>query len=253
MESAATSDEGMESLLRNFEQIYQGYKDALLEIQSLKTSRNYETRRYEALEATCNDLKTDNEQLRRLFNEPLSKFVDEMKYRTKCQSLTKELEKANSKLLSLEDDHRKMIKMLKHENEQKIHDLEKQVSCSLHKQASDQALMNQLQQDLATHETHIEILTSNFEQVTADLQSKFNSEIQELKDLLLAEQEEKNKLQVKLQNAENELQIIKKKQINQQRDSISLHHVETLKQKIMKLRKENESLKRQVSVGVGYF
>lgn len=31
-----------------------------------------------------------------------------------------------------------------------------------------------------------------------------NSEIQELKDLLLAEQEEKNKLQVKLQNAENE-------------------------------------------------
>ncbi|RWW70803.1 hypothetical protein BHE74_00021500 [Ensete ventricosum] len=216
-------------------------------MQSLKTSRNYETRRYEALEATCNDLKTDNEQLRRLFNEPLSKFVDEMKYRTKCQSLTKELEKANSKLLTLEDDHRKMIKMLKHENEQKIHDLEKQVSCSLHKQASDQALMNQLQQDLAAHETHIEILTSNFEQVTADLQSKYNSEIQELKDWLLAEQEEKNKLQVKLQKAENELQIIKTKQVNQQRDSISLHHVETLKQKIMKLRKENESLKRQVT------
>ncbi|KAJ8505533.1 hypothetical protein OPV22_006419 [Ensete ventricosum] len=195
MELAATSDEGMESLVRNFEQIYQGYKDVLLEMQSLKTSRNYETRRYEALEATCNDLKT---------GPATFDITQRMKYRTKCQSLTKELEKANSKLLSLEDDHRKMIKMLKHENEQKIHDLEKQVSCSLHKQASDQALMNQLQQDLAAHETHIEILTSNFEQVTADLQSKYNSEIQELKDWLLAEQEEKNKLQVKLQKAENE-------------------------------------------------
>ena len=34
------------------------------------------------------------------------------------------------------------------------------------------------------------------------------------------------------------------KQAEQQRDSVSVQHVEALKQKVMKLRKENESLNR---------
>lgn len=90
--------------------------------------------------------------------------------------------------------------------------------------------MNQLQQELATHETHIEILTSNLEKGAADLQSKCmyviwknyvylqlhlrvqklmfsqadDYEIQELNSWLRSEQEENRKLRLKLQNAENE-------------------------------------------------
>ncbi|XP_074584415.1 protein At-4/1 [Curcuma longa] len=239
--------EELETLVRDFDRIYQGYNDALLEIQSLKMSYNCEVMKREALEATCNDFKAENEKLRRSHHESWSKFVDEMAYRAKCQRLTEEIREANFKLLSLGAEHEKMIDMLKQEHNQKIHELEKQVSCSLDKQASDQILINQFQQELVTHETHIEILTSNLEMVTSDLQSKYDSEILELKSQLLAEQNEKNDLQVKLQNTENELQIMKQKQEKQQRDSISLHHVETLKQKIMRLRKENESLKRQVA------
>lgn len=41
---------------------------------------------------------------------------------------------------------------------------------------------------------------------------------------------------------------LKTKQPEEQRVTISIHHKETLKQKIMKLRKENESLKRQLHV-----
>lgn len=41
---------------------------------------------------------------------------------------------------------------------------------------------------------------------------------------------------------------LKTKQAEEQRASISIRHIETLKQKIMKLRKENESLKRQLHV-----
>ncbi|WOL13841.1 protein At-4/1 isoform X2 [Canna indica] len=177
--------------------------------------------------------------------KPLAMILKQMTYRAKCQSLTEEIGKTNSKLIGLEEEHRKTIDMLKQENEKKIHDLEMQVSCALHKQASDQVMINQLQQELAVHENHTMMITSNFEKHAADLQSKYESEIQELKYCLLAEQEEKYKLQLELKNAENELQVIKKQQEKQQRDSISLHHVETLKQKIMKLRKENESLKRQ--------
>ncbi|XP_042409690.1 protein At-4/1-like isoform X3 [Zingiber officinale] len=222
--------EELETLVRDFDRIYQGYNDALLEIQSLKMSCNCEVMKREALEATCNDFKAGR-----------------MTYHAKCQRLTEEIREANIKLLSLGAEHEKMIDMVKQECNQKIHDLEKQVSCSLDKQASDQVLINQFQRELVTHETHIDILTGNLEMVTSDLQSKYDAEILELKSQLLAEQNVKNDLQVKLQNTENELQIMKQKQEKQQRDSISLHHVETLKQKIMRLRKENESLKRQVA------
>lgn len=73
-----------------------------------------------------------------------------MAYRAKCQSVTEEIKKANRQILSLQEvsffhfyssqflkicqvriffyqEQRKMIDMVKQENEQKIHDLEKQV------------------------------------------------------------------------------------------------------------------------------
>ncbi|VAI55376.1 unnamed protein product [Triticum turgidum subsp. durum] len=43
------------------------------------------------------------------------------------------------------------------------------------------------------------------------------------------------------------VRILKMKQAEQQRDSVSVQHVESLKQKVMKLRKENESLKRRLA------
>jgi hypothetical protein len=46
------------------------------------------------------------------------------------------------------------------------------------------------------------------------------------------------------------VRITRMKQAEQQRDSVSVQHVETLKQKVMKLRKENESLKRRLASSV---
>jgi uncharacterized protein YlxW (UPF0749 family) len=43
------------------------------------------------------------------------------------------------------------------------------------------------------------------------------------------------------------VRIMKMKQAEQQRDSVAVQHVEALKQKVMKLRKENESLKRRLA------
>jgi uncharacterized protein YlxW (UPF0749 family) len=43
------------------------------------------------------------------------------------------------------------------------------------------------------------------------------------------------------------VRITRMKQAEQQRDSVSVQHVETLKQKVMRLRKENESLKRRLA------
>nr|CAD1827621.1 unnamed protein product [Ananas comosus var. bracteatus] len=214
MGAITMSDEAMESLLRSFDQISQGYKDALAEIQSLRLTYSSENRRCEALETTYNGLKIDNERLRKLYAETLFKFANHMKCHIESRSLKSELEKANCRLLNLEEEHKRTIAILKQENELKIHDIANQLNCSLLQREADEATIKQLQLDLAARESHITTLSEKLGQVTTDVDTK--------------------------------LKLMKIRQAEQLMDSVSIHHVEILKQKIMKLRKENESLKRQL-------
>ncbi|VFR02840.1 unnamed protein product [Cuscuta campestris] len=68
-----------------------------------------------------------------------------------------------------------------------------------------------------------------------------------LKDCLLVEQEEKAELSKKLQDLEKELTVSRTKLVESRQDLTSNRNVDALKQKIMKLRKENEVLKRQIT------
>lgn len=120
------------------------------------------------------------------------------------------------------------------------------VRCLLLQIAANEATINHLHKDSAAHKTHIQALMNRLEQVQFDVESKYRQEIQDLKDCLMVEQEERNISTKKLQNLEKELLISRTKLVEQQRDLASNRHVDTLKQKIMKLRKENEVLKRKV-------
>ncbi|GMP36739.1 hypothetical protein CsSME_00008760 [Camellia sinensis var. sinensis] len=128
----------------------------------------------------------------------------------------------------------------------KINDLETQIRGFLIQKAADEATIKQLHEDLDLHKIHLESLTSKLEQVHFDVESRYHREIQDLKDCLMAEQEEKNELNKKLQNLDKEMLIIRTKLSDHQRDLTSNRQVETLKQKIMKLRKGNEVLQRQL-------
>uniref|UniRef100_A0A453NBL6 Uncharacterized protein n=1 Tax=Aegilops tauschii subsp. strangulata TaxID=200361 RepID=A0A453NBL6_AEGTS len=171
----------------------------------------------------------------------------QIKYHTEAQSLKEELGKANSRLLSMEEEHKREVEQLKHDNEMNCNALESKLSCALVQQAADEAAIKQLKLDLGAHKAHIDMLGSKLEQVTAEVHMKYKNDIQDLHDVIMVEQEEKDDTQRKLKTAENELRILKMKQAEQQRDSVSVQHVESLKQKVMKLRKENESLKRRLA------
>ncbi|BAT80117.1 hypothetical protein VIGAN_02308800 [Vigna angularis var. angularis] len=93
----------------------------------------------------------------------------------------------------------------------------------------------------------MQVIAMRLDQLHVEVESKYNSEIQDLKECLAVEQEEKNELNRKIQNLEKELLICKAKLVDQQQEMTANWHVETLKQKIMKLRKENEVLKRKLS------
>ncbi|KAJ1277893.1 hypothetical protein BS78_04G037600 [Paspalum vaginatum] len=234
-------------MLRNFHRVSQGYKDALMEVQALRVNCSAEFKKRGALESHVADLKRDNERLKRLYTETLFRFTNQVKFHAEAQGLREELEKANSRLLSKEEEHKREIEQLKHSSEMNSNALENRLSQALVQRATDEAAIKQLTQELNAHKSHIDMLSSKLEQVHADVHSQYRNEIQDLRDVMAVEQEEKKDLHRKLQSAENELRSTRMKQAEQQRDSISVQHVDTLKQKVMKLRKENESLKRRLA------
>ncbi|KAA8522720.1 hypothetical protein F0562_009118 [Nyssa sinensis] len=242
---AATSDEEMESLLSSFDQIYDDFKNGISQIQSLQSNCNAEVKKREALEFTCKSLKSDNERLTKLYTESLNKLADQLECRTNCRSLKEELERGRDEHIRKANEHRSAMESIKQDHASKIETLETQIRGFLIQKAANEATTNQLQQDLAAHKIHIKALTSRMEQVHFDVESRYHHEFQDLKDCLMVEQEEKNELSRKLQILEKELLISRTKLVEHQRDLTSNRHVETLKQKIMKLRRENEVLKRQ--------
>ncbi|KAJ4709218.1 protein At-4/1-like [Melia azedarach] len=244
---AATSEDEMESLLPNFDQIYEDFKSAIAEIQMLRSSCNAEIKRREALEITCNSLKQENERVTKRYTESLENLADQLERRNKCQSLKEELKRVNDEHRSKEDELRKVIDSLKQDHAAKIIDFETQIRGLLLEKATNEATVINLRQDLAAHKIHLQTLAKRLDQVHFDVETKYNLEIQDLKDCLLLEQEEKNELNKKLQDLEKELLISRTKLAEQNRDLTSVRNVETLKLKIMKLRKENEILKRRLS------
>ncbi|XP_059636550.1 protein At-4/1 [Cornus florida] len=242
----ATSDEEMESLLSSFDQIYDDFKIGITQIQLLQSNCNAEIKNREVLEFTANSLKSDNERLTKLYIESLNKLADQLVCHTSYQSLKGELERVRDEQLSKANEHTNAMESLKQVQAAKIKDLETQIRGFLLQKAANESTINQLHQDLAAHKTQVETLRCRLEGVQFDMECRYQHEIQDLKDCLLIEQEEKNELSKKLQNLEKELLISRTKLVEHHRDLTSNRNVETLKQKIMKLRKENEVLKRKL-------
>ncbi|KAL9442321.1 hypothetical protein AB3S75_020759 [Citrus x aurantiifolia] len=244
---AATSDEGMESLLSDFDQIYEDFKRAISEVQLLRSSCNAETKRREALEITCNTLKKENERARNSYTESLENLADQLERKAKCQSLKEELKRVNDEHLSKEYELRKVIDSIKQDYAAKARDFEDQIRSLMLEKATNEATISNLHQDLAAHKMHMQTLAKRLDQVKFDVEMKYNLEIQDLKDCLLVEQEEKNELNKRVQDLEKELLMNRTKMAEHNRDLTSVRSVETLKLKIMKLRKENEILKRKLN------
>ncbi|XP_027339516.1 protein At-4/1 [Abrus precatorius] len=244
---AATSDEEMESLLCAFDQIYEDAKSGVSEMQLLQSNYNAEFKMRESLQVACNTLKTENERMAKLYAESLKNLADQLDYRTKCLNLKEELERIKNEVVHKEDGLRQGVELFKREYEEKIARLEAQVKASLHEKATYEATISQLHGDLAARESHMQVLANRLDQIHVEVESKYSSEVQDLKECLAVEQEEKNELNRKVQHLEKELLICKAKMVDQQQEMTSNWQVETLKQKIMKLRKENEVLKRKFS------
>lgn len=233
-------------MLWYFEDIYNDVKKGIARIHSLELENKAQSNNFHALQLSATTLSSENERLTKLYTGSLNKLADQLGAHTKCQSLEKELERVKEDHISKETEYMNSIKLMKQDSEQKIKDFESQIGNFLIQKAADQATIKQLQGDIIAHKNHLESVTIRLKRVRYDDESRYQHEIQDLKDCLSIEQEEKNELNKKILNLEKELLISRNKAAELQRDLTSNYHVETLKQKIMKLRKENEVLKRNL-------
>ncbi|KFK40845.1 hypothetical protein AALP_AA2G049000 [Arabis alpina] len=244
---AASSEEQMNLLLSSFDQIYEDFKNGMNEINVIRAKSNAETSRREALEISNKTLKEENERLKKLYTESLSNFADQLEHRTKCHYLKEELKRVNDESKSKQHEHRNALESLRQKNVTKIEELENKIRSLLVEKATNEMIIDRLRQDLTVNKSHIEAMSKKLNRIYSEVESKYELEIQDLKDCLLMEQEEKNDISNKLQSLQMELVISRTTVAEKQRDTTSNRQVETLKQKLMKLRKENEILKRKLS------
>ncbi|KAK4592051.1 hypothetical protein RGQ29_016509 [Quercus rubra] len=203
--AGSSSEEEMESvLLPNFDLIYQDFKNAIAEIELLKSNSNAELKIREALQFTIHSLRQENERLSKLQSESLHNLADQLERRTKCQSLKEELKRVGDERLHQEYEHRKSMDLLKRDYMTKVGDLEAQIQGLLLEKATNEATISLLRQDLTAHKTHVQTLAKRLDRVHFDVESKYDLEIQDLKDCLMIEQEEKNELNRKIQKLEKE-------------------------------------------------
>ncbi|KAG5407106.1 hypothetical protein IGI04_013225 [Brassica rapa subsp. trilocularis] len=267
---AATSDEQMRLLLSSFDQIYEDFKSGMSEMNVFRSRSNVETSRREALEISNKTLKegsglivlffvftsgnlilsdepAENERLKKLHTESLNNFVDQLEHRTKCHGLKEELKRVNDENRSKEHEHRNALESLMQKHVAKVEELENKIRSVLVEKATNEMVIDRLRQDLAANKSHIQAMSRKLDRVYSEVESKYEVEVQDLKDCLLMEQEEKIDITNKLQSLQKELVISRTTVAEKQRDTTSYRQVETLKQKLMKLRKENEILKRKLS------
>ncbi|KAL8223060.1 hypothetical protein R6Q57_020459 [Mikania cordata] len=244
---AAITDEALDSLLSDFDQIHNDFTQGIVEIQTLQLNCKSEIQNREALESTANNLKSENERIMKLYTESISKLVNQLERRSNCHSLKQELKRVTDEHAKKENEFRNAFNLLKDDYKNRIKGLEVQIKDSLAQKVANELTINQLHQDLAAHRNRVEALAKKLDQVHSDVNMTYQYEIQDLRDCLMTEQEEKNGLNRKLESLEKELLISRTKLAENKQDSSSNRNVESLKQKVMKLRKENEVLKRKLA------
>ncbi|KAL4564340.1 hypothetical protein LXL04_028400 [Taraxacum kok-saghyz] len=240
---AATTDDALDSILSDFDEIQNDFSGGIVKIQSLQSSCKSEIKKREALEFTANALKSENERVMKLYTESINKLAKQLERRNQNRSLKEELKRVYDEHNRKENEFRNTMSLVKYEYENKIKELEVQMTDCIAQKTANESTINQLHQELAAHRNHVEALAKRLDRVHSDVEMTYQYEIQDLKDCLMMEQEEKNGLNRKLQIL---ISRTKLGEAENKQDLSSNRHVETLKQKVMKLRKENELLKRQL-------
>eukprot|EP00249_Psilotum_nudum_P010101 c22335_g1_i1 orf=27-695(+) len=216
----ALSDCELDSILRDFDVLHQEYKDWMSEIVSVKLKLAAEVQRRESAESTCSGLEKDKLRLMKVQEEILGQMAQQA--------------------------HKDMVANVVKEHNKEIGILQNQIRQYQEQLALKDAAMAQLEEEIAHFHSVTDALRKGLQQTQTDAEKKYSHDIEDLQKRLKMELDGKQKLHEDMQRVENSFLIARMKYEEQLRELSSNRHAEAFKQKIMRLRKENEDLKRRL-------
>ncbi|KAK9683291.1 hypothetical protein RND81_10G129500 [Saponaria officinalis] len=279
---AGTSDEEMDKLLTLADQISEDFIAGINEIETLKSNYNAEISDRQSIELKCSIVKQENDRLKSLHLETLNNLLLQLQQRGDSSSSKEELRKLNEEIVKKEEDHRNVVELMRRNHEEKVRVLEAEIGEILRRKREElrelneeflkkeeeyrnsmetlkklqqkkvrdlgakiEEVLGQKREDEATiYQLHHELISTR--KKLKEVESKCKEEIEDLKDCVYVEQQEKEELSKKVRDLEKEVLITRTKMADQH-ISTSDKQLEMMKQKMMKLRRENEVLRRQVN------
>eukprot|EP00249_Psilotum_nudum_P010102 c22335_g1_i2 orf=27-773(+) len=242
----ALSDCELDSILRDFDVLHQEYKDWMSEIVSVKLKLAAEVQRRESAESTCSGLEKDKLRLMKVQEEILGQMAQQIEYRTKYEALCEQLKSYEEQFRNKENAHKDMVANVVKEHNKEIGILQNQIRQYQEQLALKDAAMAQLEEEIAHFHSVTDALRKGLQQTQTDAEKKYSHDIEDLQKRLKMELDGKQKLHEDMQRVENSFLIARMKYEEQLRELSSNRHAEAFKQKIMRLRKENEDLKRRL-------
>nr|ALE77137.1 Skr-4/1 [Selaginella kraussiana] len=235
------SEEDMELLSRDLVSLEEEFMDAKCEAESLRTLLAAESQRRQAAENVCASLEADKNRLIKSQEEFLAQAVQQLDHKSKYEALWREVNLKNEQDTAKQQEQERALK-------EKLQSIESELSSRisfLEKQLHSKELcVIQLEQENAQLHENMDIQNQNQEQRQKEDQAEYQREIMALKLELQTTKEANQSLSEQLEQ-QHKIWVMDKARLEAQIQDLSSNwQVGALKQKLMKLRKENEDLKR---------
>ncbi|EFJ36696.1 hypothetical protein SELMODRAFT_437797 [Selaginella moellendorffii] len=239
------SEEDMEVLARDLAALEEEFRDAKSEAESLRALLAAETQCRQAAENLCASLEGDKARLMKSQEEFLAQTVQQLDYKSKFEVLWQEVNLRSEQDNAMQQEHERAVSTLQEKFQTMEAELNARIS-SLEKQLrSKESCVIQLEQEIAQLHDSMDILNQNHEERRKRDQTEFQREITALKLELQTAKQANHSLSEQLEKQQQNSLLEKTRLEAQIQDLSSNWQVGALKQKLMKLRKENEDLKRR--------
>ncbi|KAI5059896.1 hypothetical protein GOP47_0024316 [Adiantum capillus-veneris] len=253
-------DEDMVSLLAQVDLLHKCYKEAMLDIRKLKAKLSMETQKREAAEAFAHSMEQESHRLSKAQGETFSKMVQQLECRSQFEDMRHELKCLKLQLGCKEEEHTMSLRALSNKYSAEIDALQNQIRQSQDELTLRDAAVAHLEQELSCLRFSMQEMQQSSEVEFQSATLKYQQEMNEMKHKLDMLTHDKNLLEDRVLQEnkvlQSQLQSVEKQVITERadfekrvRESSFSRHSEVYKQKIMRLRKENEDLRRQCFFG----
>nr|ALE77136.1 Spu-4/1 [Selaginella pulcherrima] len=239
------SEEDMEILARDLAALEEEFRDAKSEAESLKALLAAETQCRQAAENLCASLEGDKMRLMKSQEEFLAQTIQELDYKSKFEVLWQEVNLKSEQDNAKQQEHERAVSTLQEKFQTMETELNSRISSLENQLHSKESSVIQLEQEIAQLHDSMDILNQNHEERRRSDQTEFQREITALRLELQAATQANHSLSKQLEKQQQKSLLEKTKLEAQIQELSSNWQVGALKQKLMKLRKENEDLKRR--------